>query len=86
MSEDRLEYAYEAAVQEYWSGAKGGAAIDAFLAAIAERGDPEDIVALLGKVGYELKYVGPRDSSQWSSCHGHYTFTQGQRLLDEDTP
>ena len=58
MSDGRLEYAYEAARRQAaqrrsdgWKGVTVTESVSAFLAAIAERAAPEDIVALLAKVG-----------------------------------
>jgi len=52
VSDDRLEYAYEAARLQ--AAQRMSVVVDAFLSAIAERSDPEDIVALLEKMGWRL--------------------------------
>lgn len=58
---------------------------DAFLAAIAERGDPEDIVALLAKVGWEGFRASPCDYPEHVGCG----WRSGEIVLDspdKETP
>ena len=78
MSDDRLEYAYEAARLQ--AAQRTSVVVDAFLDAIAERAAPDDIVALLEKVGVRLieldvMFDGPpsHEAGRFIDCHNAQT-------------